>query len=455
MNPLFEADGRPSALHPDDFHMGLPVGYSRKNMAWNLSPIYEQRSNIGAIADTWHGVYSKQAGDWESTDYNVLNFRTNKFYQQQQRRQRKLAARRYIERGTVKKEVRVHAEFVNLYDPHDVLVGETETTHGTFQIDLPRFEGQCEFFLGASDTTKWTKKWEGIHLRKPHHWVHVDTQTEYDLMAGRIGDVPEFYVRLNFPYPRWIKPYTYYQVHNAPLRDTTYLSPRLLTDGTHLLEQITVRTRHGGLRHLDLSKPAYVIDAYEAHNARLDAGLFGGLYPTSIGGISGVLIGDMGMYRHYNTRNYYDGKPASYWYGPLEKLRFGLLCNLDKIYIYTDYSPRREGDQRFEQSNQPEVIEDLHRYPDGSMRATYRDRRYILDGFAFQEDFYHPDYQRNPPKDGQKDYRRTLYWNPKLKLDANGRAHVRLFNNSQTTTIAIDAAGQTSDGGLLYSTSAH
>ena len=272
-------------------------------------------------------------------------------------------------------------------------------------------------------------------------------------MAQRSQDYPEYYVRLNFPYPRWIKPYTYYQVHNAPLRDTTYLSPRLLTDGTNLLDQITVRTRHGGLRHVDLSKPAYVIDPYEALNDGMDAGL---IMPTqsthsAVSGIIGSKISDMGMYRHYNTRIFLDGKPASFNYGPLERLRFSLLTNIDKIYIYTDYSPRREGDKRYSQDNQPEVIVDIRRYPDKSQRVTYRDRRYLLHGFAYQEDFYHPDYRRNPPAEGQKDYRRTLYWNPELKLDASGRAHVHLFNNSQRTTIAIDAAGQTAEGGLLYS----
>lgn len=80
----------------------------------------------------------------------------------------------------------------------------------------------------------------------------------------------------------------------------------------------------------------------------------------------------------------------------------------------------------------------------------YRDRRNILHGFAYQEDFYHPDYQRNPPQDGQKDYRRTLYWNPDLQLDASGQAHVTLFNNSQTTILQVDAAGQTDNGTLLY-----
>ena len=448
---LFTVDGSPSGVtNTETFGR---AGYSRRNMAWNLNPIYERRYQMGAISDTQHGIYSLQGNEWENTDYNVLSFRPDDKYQHQQRRQRQLAARRYIETGTVKKEVRVHAEFVNPFDDKDFLVGETETRQGRFQIDLPRFEGDCIFFLGASDTTKWHKKWDGFRRRKPHNWVQVDDYNEYDAMAQRPQSYPEYYVRLNFPYPRWIKPYTYYQVHNAPLRDTTYLSPRLLTDGTSVLDQITVRTRHGGLRHVDLSKPAYVIDPYEAKNLALDAGLATPSQSTytTVNGMIGSLISDMGMHRHYTSRVFLDGKPASYNYGPLERLRFGLLTNIDKIYVYTDYSPRREGDKRYSQDDQPEVIVDIRRFPDQSQRVTYRDRRYILHGFAYQEDFYHPDYQRNPPTEGQKDYRRTLYWNPELKLDASGRAHVHLFNNSQRTTIAIDAAGQTSEGALLHS----
>ena len=92
----------------------------------------------------------------------------------------------------------------------------------------------------------------------------------------------------------------------------------------------------------------------------------------------------------------------------------------------------------------------LTHYPNWERRVTYRDRRYILHGFAYQEDFYHPDYKRNPPKEGQKDYRRTLYWNPDLKLDKNGEAHVTLYNNSRRTQIKVEANGMTSEGGFLY-----
>ena len=449
--PLFDADGRPTQFKPLAGGL-LKNSISDRNMAWNLNPLYEQRSDIGAISDTWHGVFSRQGHSWNNTDYNNLSFKTGNWYRQEQKKQLQLAARRYVETGTVKKEVRVHAEFVDPFDPHNSLVGETETTQGRFQIDLPRFEGSCLFYLGASDTTQWHKKWNGLRRRKPHTWIQMDNYDEYDAMAERLPDYPEYYVRLNYPYPRWVKPYTYYQVHNAPLRDTTYLSPRLLTDGTHLLDQVTVRARHGGLRRIDFSKPAYVIDAYEALNLGLDAGLVRYSNQSYCAAFAAcqALISDMAMYRHWEFRIYQGQWGEGYWWGPLEQKRWSLLTYIDKFYIYTDYSPRREGDERYDQDNQPVVCVDMRRFPDQTQRVIYRDRRYILDGFAYQEDFYHPDYRRNPPAEGQKDYRRTLYWNPDLKLDADGRAHITLFNNSQTTQITVDAAGQTSDGALLY-----
>ena len=108
-----------------------------------------------------------------------------------------------------------------------------------------------------------------------------------------------------------------------------------------------------------------------------------------------------------------------------------------------------EGSKRYSQADQPSVEVSLHKYPDNSRRVTYRDRRYVLPGFAYQEDFYHPDYRRNPPRDGQKDYRRTLYWNPALKLDEQGRARISFFNNSRHNQLQLEAEGMDGDGKFL------
>ena len=91
---------------------------------------------------------------------------------------------------------------------------------------------------------------------------------------------------------------------------------------------------------------------------------------------------------------------------------------------------------------------DLQQLPHEGQRVTYRDRRYILQGFNVAEDFYHPNYS-TPPAEGAKDYRRTLYWNPDVKLDANGQARIHFYTGSKPTTIAVDAQGQAADGTLL------
>ena len=74
----------------------------------------------------------------------------------------------------------------------------------------------------------------------------------------------------------------------------------------------------------------------------------------------------------------------------------------------------------------------------------------MLNGFAHPAEFYSPDYSKQKPAE-PTDYRRTLYWNPNVKLDAEGHAHVTLYNNSRTTQISVSAAGQSGSGMLLWS----
>ena len=135
---------------------------------------------------------------------------------------------------------------------------------------------------------------------------------------------------------------------------------------------------------------------------------------------------------------------------PGEMWEFDNLKKLDRFYIYTDFAPRLYGDKRYSGGNAPERIIAVYPYFDGRQRPEYRDRRYVLEGFARPAQFYSPNYSRYKLPEGQKDYRRTLYWNPNLQLDSEGRARVTLFNNSRTTQIQVEAAGQAADGTLLW-----
>ena len=256
-------DGAFELTHPAEYTQ-IVTGTVRKLYSSEVG-IHEtliSDENIGKF-DEANGSRDRNRGTitWNFNDYNALS-QNSESYNRDRQRDFLVEKRRFIEKGNLKREVRVHAEFVKALNQKALLIGETETKDGCFRIDLPRFYGDCIFFLDASDTTKWKKKWDGLRRRKKRHWVR-----RQDSEFKKFPDEPEFFVRLHWPYPRFIKPYTYYQVHYASLRDTTLLSPRLLTDGTRLMREVDVRARHNGRRHINFSKPAYVIDAYEADDS--------------------------------------------------------------------------------------------------------------------------------------------------------------------------------------------
>ena len=432
-----------------------------RSYGWNINPDAQRDNSFSTQQSSRLSSYQPLTSQWSNNDYNIMSYRAGDDYRAGKKHQANSTFRRYLEEGSVSKEVRVHAEFADMFNPKDYLEGDVETLRGRFQLDLPRFNGQCVFFLAASDTTKWKRG-------KQHVWVNVDPTNEY----SQDPTYPEYYVRLNWAYPRWVKPYTYYQVKAPSLTAHKSANDNMLTSkagdvfskaveqqqaytpGSKLettLDEVTVHARHNGIRRIDYSKPAYVIDALEALNICMDAGLIDytfSAYDVSRG-LARALVSDMGMERHYNVKIIEESEPGKFR-GPLEQRRFQLLTFIDKLYVYTDYSPRREGDERYAQDNQPEVCVDIRRMPNDGQRVTYIDRRIILDGFAYEEDFYNPDYQRTPPTEATADYRRTLYWNPDLRLDSEGRANIRFFTGTRPTSLSVDAQGQDARGALLF-----
>jgi hypothetical protein len=68
-----------------------------------------------------------------------------------------------------------------------------------------------------------------------------------------------------------------------------------------------------------------------------------------------------------------------------------------------------------------------------------------VDGYSRPYSFYSPEYPDGPIF-GDVDYRRTLYWNPNVITDEEGKAQVEFYNNSITTRFKVEAAGITSSG---------
>jgi len=70
-------------------------------------------------------------------------------------------------------------------------------------------------------------------------------------------------------------------------------------------------------------------------------------------------------------------------------------------------------------------------------------RRTHFEGFNVPSVFQMEDYSVIPP---MADFRRTLYWAPSVKTDANGKAKVEFYNNSSCNEMFITVEGLTEDG---------
>ena len=357
----------------------------------------------------------------------------------------RLRKRMMTDGEALKREVRVHGLFFNK-NFEDYIIGDVTTKDGKFHIVLPRFYGKCDFFLSASDTTRWKKK-EKEH-KVPHQWI-VDDEEQY----------PEFYVRLSFPYPNFVKPYTHYQMQEQPLVVNDSGKVQEQTD-SHLMSEVSVKARRAGFRSYRYAVPVLGFDAYDAFNMGVDAGLIDAWY-SSADDIAMTLLrcyikeiergnrpsiqagyGDVlhGMFENSDTY---------FRLTPMELRKYQYLYNLDSVYLYTDYEPRLEGDSRYWGEENLRVAILFKLFKDGSVRRTYRDRFLHLQGYAIPAEFYSPDYSTRPLPE-TVDYRRTLYWNPNLCLDSNGEAHITLYNSCRNSIIEVDAQGQASDGTLLW-----
>ena len=343
--------------------------------------------------------------------------------------------------GKLKRDVLIHVEFAQPGfngQEGDNAVGEMATSNGNFQFDAPGFEEGLYFFLGAADTAKWKRK---NITAETYEWLATGEDRNHD------PNYPDFYVRLSHIYPRFVKPYVFYQENLAPVPEGSKLQYDPL-GRTVDLQQITVGATRNGKRAFDRKTPAFVIDAYQAFNDVCDAGFCPGYYlgqSRFMYNLARNYIGDMGMERPYFIEPRYNGRNLTGLVSVGERNKYNDLSSLDMVYIYTDYAPRLEGDKRYQADNQPIVSIDLHRFMDDGRRPTWRDRRYILYGYSACYDFYQPDYSKKPLPE-TKDYRRTLYWNPNLKLDGKGHADLQFYNNSQKTQITVSAEGLSKDG---------
>ena len=67
-------------------------------------------------------------------------------------------------------------------------------------------------------------------------------------------------------------------------------------------------------------------------------------------------------------------------------------------------------------------------------------------GYSQVREFYSPKYDNQTPASNEPDLRTTLYWNPRVKTDAQGKATVTFYTADRTTTYRAFAEGISDDG---------
>lgn len=370
------------------------------------------------------------------------------------------------------KGILVHAN-VETLDTKQHASKNIPTEDGHFKFQLPRFYGDYILNISAADTLK---------KRKSDIWVQM--LKEKDMQGYLQNNWPfyDFSIRVNWPYPRFVKPYNYYQVHlnysNDPL-----LRQTVQADGSIQIDNVSVWGKQNVLHSQQDSLPTLIVDAYDAYNEAIDAGFLNGNQEYIVRNY----VGDYGLDRPYNNEYGYDiqqifgydvvrrainditiNRDSAYLYqnlktfkpynrkgelvmhiSPQELLKWYDYSNIDKYILYTDYQPRLAGSIRYWGSNLPNTRIATYVFPDDSRRKFYKNRHYVIPGFSYVHTFYNPDYSKRQLDEKPKDYRRTLYWNPFLVLDKDGHANVQFWNNGSQHKISVDAQGTSSDGTMI------
>ena len=330
----------------------------------------------------------------------------------------------------LKQDVQVHAEFVQPQQSGLAAAIGDQQTRSTFCIQSPHISSHHYLYLTA-----------GTAGKDSTAWIVADGTEQ-----------PRYNVRLKSFFPRFVKPYTYYQTHLPIQKDLTAGKGRRRIDEADELPELTVGSHRSGLRAVNLANPAYVLDAYDAFNQTVDAGLSTSWYAGSLTfslNVARLVCGDMGVQRPYRVERRWDGQDLSADIPRETQQEYNHLERLARVAVYTDYAPRMEGDPQYMTSSQPTVVLNMELLPDGTRRPVYRDRRYIMPGYNICADFYHPHYVQMPPP-SHADHRRTLYWNPQIQLDSTGYATIDFYGNSHGSQPVVSAEGFTAEGTVLW-----
>lgn len=330
----------------------------------------------------------------------------------------------------------------------------TADTLGNLCIEYPPFYGKAILLLKA----KYARK---LH-KKNYESINHD---------------PNIIIRRKLFYPIKSKQLSWYELNQPDIQasDINNQDEREESIYTSLiLPTIEINDKRRRHKKYSKDKPMLSYDYMDFMNLMWDMGFYDKEYMAdnqianpfySFSFVESIILGndyDFPKNKHINFL--FDGINVQDANSEILKNQYSFLPKIEKIDIITD-SPRRKS---FYQLNYTSKAMTSKRH--GVNGKTYQDVAYVnirrfkdeksqrfivgrminLQGFNRPAEFYCPDYSKmEMPK--VKDYRKTLYWNPNVITNSEGKATVEFFNNSIATELDISAEGITKDGKFIIS----
>ena len=324
--------------------------------------------------------------------------------------------------------------YVSLYNKQgQSLLGNAVTDSlGNYAFKMPFVDGEWKMFIY---TTRDMKKGE----KRKTYYVGIDRQ---------FSPPPRYLTPLETEILHPLKPNAFVRNPFAELEEEDEFIP--ITEKNHVLNNVTVKAKRRYFTNDDWrwKNEAYgkqYASLYYNADRELDNILDRGEpVPTIVGFIMGKLKTELDEYG-YKTRDM--DRQINYIYDNDEGREVGFLDEAKSIYIvFNEQMSPSLGRWDIIQHPKHNIYVYIYSHRIFSSESNKGLRRTYFQGFNQASTFKTEDYNVIPP---MADFRRTIWWQPDITTDAQGKAKVEFFNNSTCEEMYISVEGMTLDGKIL------
>ena len=324
--------------------------------------------------------------------------------------------------------------YVSLYNEKgQSLLGNAVTDSlGNYAFKMPFMDGEWKMFIYTTRETK------GGEKRKTYY-VGIDRQ---------FSPVPRYLTPLETEILHPLKPNAFVRNPFAELEEEDEFIP--ITEKNHVLNNVTVKAKRRYFTNDDWrwKNEAYgkqYASLYYNADRELDNILDRGEpVPTIVGFIMGKLKTELDEYG-YKTRDM--DRQINYIYDNDEGREVGFLDEAKSIYIvFNEQMSPSLGRWDIIQHPKHNIYVYIYSHRIFSSESNKGLRRTYFQGFNQASTFKTEDYNVIPP---MADFRRTIWWQPDITTDEQGKAKVEFFNNSTCEEMYISVEGMTEDGKVL------